>query len=46
MKLITAAIYTNYTTDIVDEEGIEQIDAYVAGPKSNRLILQFKRPFA
>ena len=43
MKLITAAIYTNFTTHIVDDEGIEQIDAYTAGPRSNKLILQFKR---
>ena len=43
MKLITAAIYTNFTTHIVDDEGIEQVDAYTAGPRSRRLILQFKR---
>ena len=43
MKLITAAIYTNFTTHIIDDEGIEQVDAYTAGPRSHRLILQFKR---
>ena len=43
MKLITAAIYTSFTTHISDDEGIEQIDAYTAGPKSNRLLLRFER---
>ena len=42
MKLITAAIYSNFTTHIVDDTGIEQVDAYTAGPKSNRLMLRFK----
>ena len=42
MKLIAAAIYTNYTSHVVDDEGIDQVDAYTAGPKSNKLILQFK----
>lgn len=43
MKLITAAIYTNFSTHIVNDEGIEQIDAYTAGPRSNRLLLRFER---
>ncbi|KAL2040814.1 hypothetical protein N7G274_006272 [Stereocaulon virgatum] len=43
MKLITAAIYANFTTHIVDDEGIEQIDAYTAGPKGNKLMLRFER---
>ena len=43
MKLITAAIYTNYRTHIVDDEGIEQVDAYTAHPKANKLILRFER---
>ena len=43
MKLITVAIYSNFTTRIVDDTGIEQVDAYVAGPKSSRLMLQFGR---
>ena len=43
MKLITAAMYTNFATHIVDDDGIEQIDAYTAGPKSNKLILRFER---
>ena len=43
MKLITAAIYTNFSTHIVDDEGIEQIDAYTAGPRRNKLVLRFER---
>ena len=42
MKLITAAIYTNFTTHIVDDTGIEQADAYTAPPKSNKLMLRFE----
>lgn len=36
-------IYTNFTTHIVDDTGIEQIDAYVAGPRANKSILRFER---
>lgn len=43
MKLITAAIYTNYRTYIVDDEGIEQSDAYTAPPKGNKLVLRYER---
>ncbi|MCJ1474226.1 hypothetical protein MMC13_002884 [Lambiella insularis] len=43
MKLLIAAIYTNFTTSIVDDDGIEQEDAYTAGPTGNRLILRFER---
>ena len=42
IKLIVAAIYSNYTTEIVDDEGIEELDAYTTRPKSNQLILKFK----
>lgn len=42
MKLIVAAIYSNYTTCIVDDEGIEAIDAYTTKPRSNRLVLRFE----
>lgn len=43
MKLITAAIYTNFTTHVVDDEGIEQVDQYTAHPRANQLILRFER---
>lgn len=42
MKLVIAAIYTNYVTEIVDDEGLEQVDAYIARPKGEKLILRFK----
>ena len=42
IKLLVAAIYTNWTTEIVNDDGIEEIDAYTTKPKSNRLILRFK----
>jgi unspecific monooxygenase len=42
IKLLVAAIYSNWTTEIVDDEGIEEIDAYTTKPRSNRLILRFK----
>ena len=43
MKLLLAAIYTNYTTSIIDDTGIEMIDAYVSGPKGNQLTLRFEK---
>lgn len=42
MKLVIAAIYTNYTTIVVDDEGIEPEDAYIAPPKSRRLMIEFR----
>jgi hypothetical protein len=42
MKLIVAAIYSNYRTSIIDDEGIEAIDAYTTKPRSNQLILRFE----
>lgn len=42
MKLVTAAIYSNFTTSIVDDDGIEAIDAYTVKPTSNKLILEFQ----
>ncbi|OCK76746.1 cytochrome P450 [Lepidopterella palustris CBS 459.81] len=41
LKLITASIYTNFTTSIIDDEGIEQADSYIAGPVGGKLILKF-----
>ncbi|KAI1915019.1 hypothetical protein LOZ61_001943 [Ophidiomyces ophidiicola] len=43
MKYVIATIYSNYTTTIVDDEGIEAIDAYTVHPKSNKLILKLQR---
>ena len=43
IKLIVAAVYSSFETRIVDDEGIEQVDAYTAMPRSNKLILSFKK---
>ncbi|KAI0395232.1 cytochrome P450 [Xylariaceae sp. FL0594] len=43
MKLIIAAIYSNYTTHIVNDDGIEQTDMYTGHPKRNALDLRFER---
>lgn len=43
MKLITAAVYSNYTTQIVDDTGIEQGDGYTGRPASEQLWLRFER---
>ncbi|MCJ1379685.1 hypothetical protein MMC17_002787 [Xylographa soralifera] len=43
MKFLLAAIYTNYTTSVVDDERMEQEDAYTAGPVGNKLVLKFAR---
>ncbi|MCJ1384598.1 hypothetical protein MMC17_007716 [Xylographa soralifera] len=43
LKLIIASVYTNYTTTIIDDEGIEQMDTYTARPVGDKLILQFHR---
>ncbi|KAI4160529.1 MAG: hypothetical protein LQ342_005636 [Letrouitia transgressa] len=43
IKLTVASVYSNFQTRIVDDGGIEQIDAYTAGPRGKRLILAFER---
>jgi hypothetical protein len=42
LKHIISAIYRNYTTRIVDDEGIEQEDGFIVGPKGNKLVLAFE----
>jgi hypothetical protein len=44
LKAITAAIYTNFKTEIVDDggfEAMEQEDAVLAGPVGEKLLLRF-----
>lgn len=41
MKFAIAAIYTNFTSEIIDAEGIEQADGFTAGPKGNKLLLKY-----
>ncbi|KAI0183491.1 cytochrome P450 [Xylaria flabelliformis] len=43
MKLTIAAIYSNFTSHIVDDRGIEQTDMYTGHPKSNALYLRYDR---
>lgn len=43
IKLVTAAIYTNYETSIVDDAGIEPMDGFVGRPVGNKLVLKFKQ---
>jgi len=42
MKLTIASLYTNFTSSIVDDEGIEQEDAYTAQPRGFKLTLNFE----
>jgi hypothetical protein len=42
MKYIIAAIYTNFETIIIDDDGIEQKDIYTAPPKSGKLIIKLQ----
>lgn len=42
MKTVVAAIYSNFATEIVNDDGIEAIDAYTVRPTSNKLVLKFE----
>ena len=41
MKMVLAAIYSNFETTVVDDDGIEQTDMYTAPPAKHRLVLRF-----
>jgi hypothetical protein len=41
MKLATAAIYSNFTTAIVNDDNIEATDEYTVKPKGGKLDLKF-----
>jgi hypothetical protein len=43
MKYIVAALYSNYSTSIVDDSGIEQTDRYTAPPKSDKLMIRLEK---
>ncbi|KAJ4989463.1 cytochrome P450 [Stagonosporopsis vannaccii] len=43
MKYIVAALYSNYSTAVVDDTGIEQSDSYTAPPKGDRLVIQLEK---
>ncbi|KAM5354878.1 hypothetical protein ACJ41O_001524 [Fusarium nematophilum] len=42
MKYILAVIYANFRTTVVDDEAIEQEDAYTARPLGEHLVLRFE----
>lgn len=42
IKLVVAAIYTNYKTSIVNDDNIEAIDAYTVKPRGEKLVLRFE----
>ena len=42
LRLVAAAIYTNFTTTIIDDTGIEQMDSFVADPKGEKLVVKFQ----
>ena len=42
IKHIVAALYTNFATSIINDDGIEQVDAYTAPPKSDTLVLKLE----
>jgi hypothetical protein len=41
MKVVTAAIYSNYETEIVEGGDMEQEDMFIAGPVGEKLVLRF-----
>jgi hypothetical protein len=43
MKYIVATLYSNYSTSIVDDTDIKQIDSYTAPPKSDRFIIRLEK---
>ena len=43
MKLVIAAIYSNWRTEVAEEGDMEQTDSYIAVPKCGRCVLRFVR---
>lgn len=41
IKLLVAAVFRNWRTELVDADGIEEVDAYTTHPRSGKLILKF-----
>lgn len=42
MKYVVAALYSSYSTAVVDDTGIEQSDAYTAPPRGDKLMIQLE----
>ncbi|KAH6633339.1 cytochrome P450 monooxygenase-like protein [Boeremia exigua] len=43
MKYIVAALYSNYSTSVVNDAGIEQSDSYTAPPKGDKLVIKLEK---
>lgn len=43
MKYIVAALYSTYSTIVVEDTGIEQSDAYTAPPKGDKLMIRLEK---
>lgn len=43
MKYIVASIYSNYSTHVVDDTGIQQSDSYTAPPKGDKLVIRLEK---
>lgn len=42
IKLIVAAIYTNFSTLVINDDGVDQMDGYTCGPSAGKLHLRFE----
>jgi hypothetical protein len=42
MKLIIMIIYKKYKTEVVEDDGMEQEDLFLAGPVGEKLVLSFQ----
>lgn len=42
IKLIIAAIYSNFSTLVINDEGVDQMDGYTCGPSAGKLHLRFE----
>ena len=40
MKMVVAAIYTNFRTDVADDVHVEGRDGYSGGPQSDYLLIR------
>ena len=41
MKILVATIYADFETSVADDSGMKQVDAVIAGPVGDRLLLKF-----
>ena len=43
MKLVIAAVYSNFRTEVTHHEGMQQTDTYIAVPAGGKCVLRFRR---